>query len=421
MAELIATVLLGRGLGGGSAVVPYPDLAGDVAIVVAAALLTTLRATNPIGWLLLAFAALGATQNLASVYGVRAVTFPSEHLSGGSLGLSAGDSLWIPALFVPLTLLPVLYPDGKLPAPWWRWVNRAAIVGMLLATIASATSAAAARSDVPGGRPVAELPSNVALVIEWAGGVLLGVATLIAVGGLFVRIGRAKWPQRQQMLWLVTTALVAVPALFVTQGHWLFAIALALVPFAVVVGVLRYRLLGIELAIRRILVYGLLTALVVGIYAAVSAGISVLVPTPVPAVAAAAAVAVALSPVRDGLQRVVNRLVYGDRHDPLAAVRHIGAQISALSVDPLAGVVEAVAGSVRASHVAVRTPAATCSPPWATTEHRTNRCGPCPSAVSMLPIWSSRPRRAIPDSPRPMSAWSMLWPCRWRSSCTRGN
>ena len=349
LAELVATVLLGRGLGG-SALVPYPDLVGDVAIVAAAALLTTQRPTNPIGWLLAAFAALGATQNLGSVYGVRALRFPDEHLPGWALALSLGNSLWIPALVLPLTLLPVLYPDGILPRPWWRWVNRAAIVGMVLATLVAATDAAAARDDIAGGRPIATLPPGIAMALGVAAGVLLAVTTVLSIGGLFGRIWAAERPQRQQMLWLITTALIAVPALFLTQGHWLFALALALVPLAVAVGVLRYQLLGIEIAVRRILVYGLLTAIVVGIYAGVSAFVSAVVPTgPEPKVIAAAAVAIALSPVRDRLQRLVDRLVYGARHDPLSAVREVGAHVATMIGDPLAGVARAVADAVRSS------------------------------------------------------------------------
>jgi signal transduction histidine kinase len=358
IAELVATVLLGRGMGDNLALVPYPDLVGDLAIVAAAALLTRLRPANPIGWLLVTFAALGATQNLASVYGVRAYRFPAEHLVGGPLALSLGNALWIPAIFVPLTVLPVLYPDGHLPASWWRWVNRAAVAGMAIATVVAATDAGSARDDVAGGRPVTTLPSTVAMVLGVTAGLLLAAATVLSVGGLFARIARSQRPQRQQMWWLVTTALIAVPALFLTQGHWLFALALALVPVAVVVGVLRYRLLGIELAVRRILVYGLLTAIVVGIYAGASAFVSALAATgPAPAVIAAAAVAVALSPVRDRLQRVVDRLVYGARHDPLAALERVGAHVAAVADEPLAGVASAVADALRSPRVTIVDPA----------------------------------------------------------------
>ncbi len=357
LAELAATVLCGHGLGG-AAMVPYPDLTGDVLIVVAAVLLTSQRPVNPIGWLLLAFAALGATQNLASVYGVRAFMLTGQGWPFGPLALSLGDSLWIAALFLPLTLLPVLYPDGHLPAPWWRWVNRAAVTGMVLATVVAATDAGAARDDVAGGRPIAVLEPGPARTIGVTAALLLAPTVVLSVGGLLRRSWTAPSPQRAQMLWLLTTALIAGPALFLTQGHWLFAVALALVPLAVTVGVLRYRLLGIELAVRRILVYAVLTAFVVGIYAATSALISALVPAgPEPAVVAAAAVAVVLSPVRDRLQRLVDRLVYGARHDPLAAVRQVGTEVSVVSADPLGGVLAAVASSVRASYAAVVDPA----------------------------------------------------------------
>ena len=51
----------------------------------------------------------------------------------------------------------------------------------------------------------------------------------------------------------------------------LILLSLLLVPVAVAVGVLRYRLLGIEAVLRRGLVYGMYTCVVVAVYLAVTA------------------------------------------------------------------------------------------------------------------------------------------------------
>jgi hypothetical protein len=68
-------------------------------------------------------------------------------------------------------------------------------------------------------------------------------------------------PERQQLLLLLVSAALLVPLGMI--GEVTRAIGLVLVPVAVAVGVLRYRLLGIEQVLRRTLLYGVLTGLVV--------------------------------------------------------------------------------------------------------------------------------------------------------------
>jgi hypothetical protein len=140
--------------------VPYGDLAADAGIVGAGLLLTLARPRNPIGWLMLTFAWLGATQNLGVAYGIRATL---EHRPLAGLGLSVGESLWVPAMFLPVTVLLVLYPDGRLPARWWRWVNAAALAGMAALTVALALAPDTGADDVAGGRPIVALGPVVAV------------------------------------------------------------------------------------------------------------------------------------------------------------------------------------------------------------------------------------------------------------------
>ena len=126
------------------------------------------------------------------------------------------------------------------------------------------------------------------------------------------------------------------------------------VPVAVAVGVLRYRLLGVEVVIRRTLQFAVLTLLVVVVYAAVTAAMSALVSDETGSrVVAAAAVALVLLPLRDRLQTWVDRLVYGARRDPLGAIRQVGVSVSAVTADPLPAVTASVANAVRASYVVI--------------------------------------------------------------------
>ena len=119
----------------------------------------------------------------------------------------------------------------------------------------------------------------------------------------------------------------------------------------------RHRLFDIERLVNRSLVYGAAVAVLVAGYAALvallAAGLSL--SSAVAAALAAAAAALALAPVRAGAQRVVNRLMYGDRDDPAGVLARLGARLQAapLPDDVLPAVVDTVARSLRVPYVAV--------------------------------------------------------------------
>ncbi len=131
-----------------------------------------------------------------------------------------------------------------------------------------------------------------------------------------------------------------------------------LVPVAIAVGIFRYGLLGIESVLRRTLLYGSLTAIVLALYMLVAAITgSTVNANPVPAVITAALLAVGLTPVRERLQRVVDRLVYGERRDPVLALSHVGQAVAASNEqDLLEAVLVTVAAAVRSPGVAVVAP-----------------------------------------------------------------
>jgi len=166
--------------------------------------------------------------------------------------------------------------------------------------------------------------------------VFAGVMAVSFLGGTaaiwvmsVVRLARSRPPERQQLAWLLCAV---IPFFLLGLSPWqppVFAFAFA-VPVAIAVGVFRYSLLGIEVVLRRGLVYAVLTASVVGVYLVVTAVAgSRLDRGPLPGVVAAALVAVGLTPLRERVQRGVDRLVYGDRRDPMRAVTRFGDSVAA--------------------------------------------------------------------------------------------
>jgi signal transduction histidine kinase len=343
------------GIGPGSASTLFQGLAG-VAVSVTGAVLLTLRPRNAVARLLLLAGACTALAPVFSAYSWRGAMLADPEWPAARWAGLVATGLWIPG-FVPLTTMLVgLYPDGRLPHRWQRWpVWGAGIATIILAAVMPLLPSA--YDDIlPGPAPLS-LPEPPLIVF------LLGVPLPLLVGsalaiwvGSILRLVRAGPPERQQLAWLICFLVPATLAAFFAP-QWVSPFLALFIPVGVAVGVLRYRLLGIELLIRRGLVYGVLTAALVGVYLTATVGGSLAGRARVPAVGAAVLIAVGLTPLRIRLQRAIDRLVYGHRADPVAAVRHFGGRV-ATTGEPelLPWALSSVAASTGARGAEVRGP-----------------------------------------------------------------
>ena len=111
---------------------------------------------------------------------------------------------------------------------------------------------------------------------------------------------------------------------------WMFALVTLPIPVAVAVAVLQRRLYDIPLALNKTLTYLLLSAVLAVLYALVVAGVGIMLrdrgATWLP-LAAAGVVAVAFAPLRDSLQRGVNRLTYGRWSAPAEVLGETGRRL----------------------------------------------------------------------------------------------
>ncbi len=96
-----------------------------------------------------------------------------------------------------------------------------------------------------------------------------------------------------------------------------------MIPIAVGIAILKYRLYDIDLVIRKTVVFGILAAFITAVYVAVVVGLGLAVHATRSScrIAATALVAVAFQPVRDWANRLANRLVYGERATPVRGAR----------------------------------------------------------------------------------------------------
>jgi hypothetical protein len=285
------------------------------------ALIVSRRPGHPIGWLLCAFGVVAGLTDFATEYAIYGlVTRPGAVPAAGALAWLAS---WMFALELALLAgLLVLFPSGRPPSPPWRGVlwlaglgSGLAMVGALALWPLRGIALLQLRTPDPGG--VLGMLYNVGF---WA-----SMAALVgAVAALVVRFGRSRGAERQQIKWLVYAVLVVIvslplPALSETMigselaADVVYALLVAPIPIAVGVAILKYRLYDIDRIINRTLVYGLLTALLAGVYAGVVlvlgqlfGGISAQPPSWAVA-GATLAVAALVQPARRRIQRAVDR------------------------------------------------------------------------------------------------------------------
>ena len=123
--------------------------------------------------------------------------------------------------------------------------------------------------------------------------------------------------------------------------------------------ILRYRLWDIDVVFNRTLVYGALTAIVVALYTLIVVGtLGTLFQARADlavSLVATGVVAVLFAPLREWLQRGVNRLMYGERDDPYAVLSRLGKRLEA-TIAPKAAletIVETVAQALKVPYAAI--------------------------------------------------------------------
>jgi hypothetical protein len=274
------------------------------------------RTGNRLGWLFLVAGTVGAVAVLAAAYAGRlpAHGLPGAAWAGWTLPILIG--LLQPLLF----LIPLLFPDGRPPSSRWRpvvWVAFAAgLVNMLCAAVSNVDFS----SNFPRLRdPVTVVaPLGTAYNLAEEAGL---VVFLVGAASMVVRFRCAGQEQRLQLKWFlyasVVSGVVVWVAALTNDPLPEFDAVFLLIPAAVGIAILKYRLYDIDRLISRTLAYAVVTGLLLGVYAGL-----VLLATEVlrfhtaVAVAAATLAAAALfNPVRLRVQRIVDRRFNRVRYD----------------------------------------------------------------------------------------------------------
>jgi hypothetical protein len=229
-------------------------------------------------------------------------------------------------------LFAYVFPDGSFVPRWSRWLALAAIVVL-----------------APGSLFPHSLLSTLRypLLNALVSFVLAGVIVFLQ-GYRYTRVSDAT--QRQQTKWVVLGLVVAlggflvfpfVDALFPggllasLLANTAYFVLLLFLPISIAIAILRYRLYEIDLIINRTLVYGLLSAILVGVYfGSVTATQAVFVALTGQAeqpqlaiVVSTLAIAALFNPLRRRIQAFIDRRFYRRKYDAAKTLEAFSAKL----------------------------------------------------------------------------------------------
>jgi signal transduction histidine kinase len=312
---------------------------------------------------------LGALTTFAQQYALRGLVDHPGSLTGAVyFAWLERWSLWF-VFPAGIALVLLLFPTGRPASPRWRplvWVSLACALLMVVGSMFSPGPMSDALRPPSG--PGADFGTQNPFGIGALGGLLdladgvgrIGafLLILIAAVGLVIRLVRARGDERQQLKWVAyvgsVIAVAVLGTIFLGAGRpfglpgnpalqdLAFLVVLAGfvvgLPVATAIAVLKYRLYDIDVVINKSLVYGALAVFITTVYVAIVVGIGRLVgtggrPNLGLSILATALVAVAFEPVRERLQQVANRLVYGKRATPYEALSQFSERIASTISD----------------------------------------------------------------------------------------
>jgi signal transduction histidine kinase len=341
-------------------------LAIAAALVLMGVLLTTRRPEQPIAWGFAATGLLWALSGVAYPYAVHALVEDPGSLPGGLAAAWVDNWLWLPILVLPMSLLLLVVPDGRLLSPRWRVAAVAVVAGTALASVAfSGSSTFELRSSEPIDNPLA-LGSTAIAVAAVIGFPLVVLGVVLSLASFVLRYRASVGEQRQQLRWVGGSLVLGLCLGVLGTATWsvfdyaylLFAAALLVLPVGTAVAILKYRLYEIDLVVNRALVYGALTVCVVASYVLVVGLIGAMLSDRgdlVLSLVVTGVVAVCFQPLRERVQRFVNQLMYGERDDPYVALARLGRRLeTSLGADAvLPTVVETIGQTLKLQYVAL--------------------------------------------------------------------
>jgi signal transduction histidine kinase len=307
-----------------------------VSFAAVGAVVASARPGNRVGWLMLGGAVLWAVGNAGTDLAYRGLVAAPGSIPGASAWAVAGSALRAAGWVVVTIGIPLMFPTGHSAGPRWRWLGWVAVLAAGLLAAGTLVAADANVTDLGDWHnPLSNTTLNhVGGLCSMLGMAAASVGLVGAVLSLVHRWRRADALGRQQLRLFGLAAVLPIVTLPVAigaaDGGWLFSAASLPLPIAIGFAVLARGLYDLRSAANRTIVWVTLSVVIVALYALVIAGVGSLVHARGAAWLpwlAAAVVAVCFSPLRDVLQRGVNRLTFGRWDEPYAVLADIGQRL----------------------------------------------------------------------------------------------
>jgi signal transduction histidine kinase len=326
------------------------------ALAAAGGLVAARRPENLVGWLVLGGVAGIAIGSFTDLIGSLLI---HAHLAAGSW-VALGGVLWVSgvtpgtACFVTAILV---FPDGQLRSRRLRWMVGTTVVLAVLTVAFGLVDPSRGAFGIGYSSDFA-VNATSPLAVAGLAGVVNAYITFSTVAGyvlevsafllVFLRLRGADADERHQIKWFaagaITTIVCNVIPAFMPPPTSTNALVPAIVgacgligglalPVGIAVAMLKYHLYDIDVIISRALVYGSLAVLITAVYVGIAVGIGTLVgsggkPNLALSILATAIVAVGFQPVRERVQRLANRLVYGRRATPYEVLSEFSGRVA---------------------------------------------------------------------------------------------
>ncbi|HEX9300526.1 MAG TPA: histidine kinase [Actinomycetota bacterium] len=307
---------------------------------VVGALIVSRDRRNVIGLMLL----YGALMTASSFLSGELLTWLVVRGHTGTLAVFLGlmnNFGWLLGILPVVFILPLVFPDGRLPSPRWRAFLWFIVTFLLLIGV----------SFIIGSRTLTGSNEHIAIAnpffMEWTShlpnldvfvGFLFPTIFLVSIGSLFMRFRRSAGIERQQIKWVVFGLAFAFVTIIVgdfvlSQNGVLSAVVggagFLAFPVSIGIAVLRFRLYDLDIVVRKTVVAGTLAVFVAAVYAAIVATGSFLLGRNDATISVAAAVILALAfqPVRARARRFADRVVYGKRANPYEVLTEFSSRV----------------------------------------------------------------------------------------------
>ena len=230
---------------------------------------TVNRPANRIGWVFLTVGLVSAYSAMGSEYAHYSLLSLDRPLLGAIVFAWSVNWAWVPQMALLWVGLLMLFPDGRFQSDRWRYLGYASLVVLAALTVVLALEPGPLQSSAPyiispySVEVFAHATERLTFLVVYV--------AAVAAASQVSRYRNATTDIRQQMKWLVSISVVV--SLFLALNitglavfEYLAIAAIAAIPVAAGVAILRHRLFDIDVIINRSLVYAALTATLGAVY-----------------------------------------------------------------------------------------------------------------------------------------------------------